>query len=139
MRHRKGRALQRRYGRAAKKAKKGDVKVENLQIVAMVDQDPDLSYLTGGGDPDYADQDRERHDSYGDKWHMIGIRAEADVIIHGTSQHVTSGGLWGIESDSGKKYFREIAKDEYDALVQILRTMGAKKIPSFASAEWADA
>lgn len=132
----RGKALRRRYGRA--KAKAGAIKVENLRIVAQVDQDPDLSYLTGGGDPEHAEEDRERHESYGDKWHMIGILATADVIIAGTVQHVQSGGLWGIESDSGKAYFKEVAKEEYKGLVDVLRAMGAKKVPAFASAEWVD-
>jgi hypothetical protein len=127
-------ALRKRYARA----KAGTVKVENLRVIAEVDQDPDLSYLTGGGDPEYAEEDRKRYEAYGDRWHMIGIRAAADVTIAGTVQHIQSAGLWGIESDSGKAYFKEVAKEEYKALVDILRAMGAKKIPSLASAEWVD-
>ena len=85
--------------------------------------------------PDAA-EDRKRYESYGKTWDMVGIWVEAECVVQGTIQRVRSGGLWGIESDSGKQYFREVAKAEYDQLITILKTMGAKKTPSFASAEW---
>ena len=49
-------------------------------------------------------------------WSFIGIRAEAQVSYgqNGNSRRLewfTSGGLWGIESDSGE-YLKEVAKDE---------------------------
>jgi hypothetical protein len=47
-------------------------------------------------------------------WGFIGISAEAVYSIgntHAVLQSVTSGGLWGIESDSDRTYFEEIESD----------------------------
>ncbi len=55
------------------------------------------------GNPDSPEQDYQRMEAYnrGD-WHMVGIRAVAEVVTaSGTIQTLRSGGLWGIESDSG--------------------------------------
>lgn len=64
-------------------------------------------------------------------WCYLGIRVEADVILRvddasGSSiiQTVTSGGLWGIESDSGNKYFDEVARDEWAELKKELTVLG---------------
>ena len=67
---------------------------------------------------------------------MIGVIAEADVFVEGVRQDVTSGGIWNVESDSGKAYLTELAQEQYRELVQILKKLGAKQIPSFRSASW---
>lgn len=80
----------------------------------------------------YAEQDAERLAAFnrGD-WNMIGIMAEAEVLIPedtipGPSwliQHITSGGLWGIESNSGEEYFAEVEKEEITQLKGHLKTL----------------
>ena len=61
----------------------------------------------------YIRQDYERSERLhrGD-WCYIGMRVEAEIVIDNVCQEITSGGLWGIESDSGKDYLAEIESDE---------------------------
>jgi len=77
----------------------------------------------------YILQDYERMERLhrGD-WCYIGIRAEAEVSLTGdVLQEVSSGGLWGIESDSSKEYFAEIEADELSELRKQLTAVGFSK------------
>lgn len=98
--------------------------VQEIRVRVMHDEDPDTSYFDSG-DPEYKDQDEDRKKQYerGD-FSFVGVRAEADVVIEGVSQKLTSGGLWGIESDSGDEYIENVALEEYDALRNILKAVG---------------
>lgn len=89
----------------------------------------------------YVRQDYERMErlNAGD-WCYIGIRAEAEIVaVYGSKstlsehvttggsgpiQHITSGGLWGIESDSDKSYFAEVQTDELADLKTQLLALG---------------
>lgn len=88
----------------------------------------------------YTRQDYERMErlNRGD-WFYTGIRAEAKILIpntwhgpnrnihapeHGTIQRLTSGGLWGIESDSDRAYLESVEKDELADLKQVLLEIG---------------
>jgi len=64
---------------------------------------------------------------------MLGIMAEAEISSEGVIQQIRSGGLWGIESDSGGSYFLEVAEEQYDELAAILKDFGISKkdIPKF--------
>jgi hypothetical protein len=62
-------------------------------------------------------------------WCCIGIRAAADILISQngkswTVHHFSSGGLWGIESDSDKSYKEEIAREELNSLKAELLVLG---------------
>jgi hypothetical protein len=63
---------------------------------------------------------------------FIGIMAEAEVSypIDGTNsrriEYFTSGGLWGIESDSDAKYIEEIEQEQIDELKTHLKQFGIK-------------
>jgi hypothetical protein len=94
------------------------VKLETVRVIVEHDEDPDTSYLE-------QDEFEERLAAYqnGD-FTFVGVRAEADVVIGGVSQTLTSGGLWGIESDSGKEYIEEVAGEEYSELRKILTEVG---------------
>ena len=66
------------------------------------------------------------------QWCFIGIRAEAEYSIgesHGSRlmQDVSSGGLWGIESDSDKGYFEDVEKEELGELRKQLEGIGFSK------------
>jgi len=77
----------------------------------------------------YVRQDYERMESLnrGD-WSYIGIRVDAQVTLStGVVQDITSGGLWGIESDSESSYFDEVAADEWSQLKEELSSMGFSK------------
>ena len=93
----------------------------------------------------YVRQDYERMErlQHGD-WCYIGIRAEATITLNATwensvvskaswhkpiapEQTITSGGLWGVESDSGKDYLAEIEADELYELRKQLTAVGFSK------------
>lgn len=70
------------------------------------------------------DYDRMQALQAGD-WYYMGIRAEAEVMLTGSlSQEVTSGGLWGVESDSGDDYLKEIESEQLAELKEQLRAIG---------------
>jgi hypothetical protein len=75
----------------------------------------------------YVRQDFARMESLnsGD-WSYIGIRAEAIVEAGGSgiSQRVSSGGLYGIESDLGQAYFDEVGREELAGLRDELIGLG---------------
>jgi hypothetical protein len=100
-------------------------KLEAIRVVVLHDEDPDTSYLE-------QDEFEERLAAYqnGD-FSFVGVRAEADVFIGGVLQTLTSAGLWGIESDSGKEYIEGVADEEYNELRKILTEVGVptKELP----------
>ncbi len=87
-------------------------------------EDPGPSHFDSG-DPEYRDQDTERRAQYErGELTLVGVVAEADVVVEGVGQRLTSGGLWGVESDSGAEYVEEVALQEYDKLREILKAVG---------------
>jgi hypothetical protein len=77
----------------------------------------------------YAREDRQRLiNYYKDKWYMIGIVVEATIEISddgktwGTTSRRES--LWGIESDSGKDYKKEVIENMIDELKHELKEFG---------------
>lgn len=87
-----------------------------------------------GGEPEgsadfqkYGKQDFERMETLnrGD-FDFLGIWAEALIKLTESdlTQTISSGGLWGIESDSPEDYLREIEKAELDGLRRELLAVG---------------
>ena len=76
----------------------------------------------------YARQDFARMEAYcRDEWHMVGVYIEADVTMPGDGPRTfKSGGLWGIESDRGEDYIREVAGDELADLRSSLVPLGVE-------------
>lgn len=72
----------------------------------------------------YALEDMRRLENFGKTWVTIGIRAEARIIVLGTSMPVGTAGLWGIESDSDEDYKNQIAAEELCELSLILKELG---------------
>ena len=68
-------------------------------------------------------------------WSYNGIRAEAEIVINGLCQTITSGGLWGVESDSDKDYISQIEREELGQLSEQLAALGFKKQPIRAAIE----
>jgi hypothetical protein len=61
------------------------------------------------------------------EWYFMGIIAKAKIITEsGTVQTVRSGGLWGIESDSGD-YIKEVEEEELASLRIELESFGFGK------------
>lgn len=73
----------------------------------------------------YVRQDYERMENLqrGD-WSYLGIRADAEIIVDGVSQDISSGGLWGVESDSDRAYLAEIDGEQLSELRDQLRALG---------------
>ena len=76
-------------------------------------------------------QDYDRMESLNNgQWCYIGIRADAEVLVpmgekpHGVIQTITSGGLWGIESDSDASYLESIGREELADLRGQLKALG---------------
>lgn len=77
----------------------------------------------------YAMQDYERVDAYNrDQWWFLGINAEAQVQLNGNLvQTITSGGLWGIESDSDDSYLQQVGDEQLAELKDQLHAIGFTK------------
>jgi len=84
----------------------------------------------GCGDKDYIEQDYARAESYNrQNWCMLGIIAEAEMsydIGQGCRrlEKLSSGGIWGIESDSDDDYIEDMQNEQLDDLRQHLRHFG---------------
>lgn len=77
---------------------------------------------------DGATADYQRMESYNNgDWHSTGVRAEAEIVVNGVCQDITSGGLWGIESDSDDSYFAEVGSEELAELKKQLSALGFSK------------
>ncbi len=77
------------------------------------------------GNPESPQQDFERMEAYNrNYWGLVGIQAKASIVINGVCQRIGSGGLWGIESDSGQDYLKEVAREQLDELTGILENLG---------------
>jgi hypothetical protein len=80
----------------------------------------------------YVKQDYERMESLNaGNWYYIGIRAKAEIILDpfgiATVQTISSGGLWGIESDSDASYITDVENDELSDLRHELHAIGFSK------------
>lgn len=74
----------------------------------------------------YVRQDYERMESLNaGHWCFIGIQAEARIEkVNVRAFQITSGGLWGIESDSDKSDLESVEKDELSDLREQLKALG---------------
>jgi hypothetical protein len=74
-----------------------------------------------------ARQDFERMESLNrGQWEYIGVVADAEIVVDHTVQNIKSGGLWGVESDSGD-YLKEIANEQLSELREQLHALGFGK------------
>lgn len=108
-------------------------KIDKVEIEWMPDNDPDLSWLDqtdeqmGTG---FEEQSRERKKSYGRSWEMLGCVARAAISYPFRSnvgtrlEYFTSGGIWGIESDSEE--YKEIEDGQLEDLASHLAHFGIK-------------
>jgi hypothetical protein len=113
--------------------------IERVQVVLVLDEDADLSWLEqecwndrqeGSTLPDEGkDFGLNRIADYNHGlWWMVGVQAAARVsfttngITH--CHEFTTPGLWGTESDSGADHFREVGAEELFTLRQDLAALG---------------
>jgi len=98
--------------------KRRSPELQAIRVLVLPDEDPDTSFL----DQDEF-EDRKEAFRRGD-FSFVGVRAEAEITVDGISQTIVSGGLWGVESDAGDEYIKEVAGEEYTDLRRILKTLG---------------
>jgi hypothetical protein len=110
-------AARRRVVVEAPRIKRNAPQVEEIRIVVLDDDEPDTSFL----DQDEFKDRRAEYDR-GD-FKFVGVRADAEVTIEGVVQTITSGGIWGVESDA-EGQIRMLAEDEYADLRKILTSIG---------------
>jgi len=105
----------------AKSGQKSGPEIELKIVIRVEDEDsPDASYLEQEGW-------EERRAAYerGD-FHFIGICVDAHVQVagHRSTWHTSSGGLWGIESDSDGQYLWSVAEAEIMELREDILAQG---------------
>jgi len=62
------------------------------------------------------------------EWYFVGIIAKARIVSpHGVMQILSSGGLWGMESDAGEAYLQEVKQEELSQLRAELQAYGFGK------------
>ena len=109
----------------AERKKRSIVSLQSIVVLVLPDEDPDTSFWDQDTDPDEQNDYEERKEAYRrGEFSFVGVRAEAEIVVDGVIQTITSGGLWGIESDSDDTYIKEIGDHEYTDLRKILKTLG---------------
>ena len=107
---------------------------------------PSFNYVDKNGKPTdgltaeevqkYTRQDYDRRESLsrGD-WQYIGIRADAHVSLadSGPVQQITSGGVWGYESDMSPADFSEVESEQLAELKTQLLALGFSRRPIAAA------
>lgn len=75
-----------------------------------------------------SEKDYERMESLNNgNWFYVCVRVEAKIVVTGVRQTISSGGLYGIESDLGESYFAEVADEELFQLKDQLSALGFSK------------
>lgn len=116
---------------AARKMKPAKVRLDG-PIVIVTERDDLHGPPEPSGDPEYAQADADERAAWErGEWHWIAIYARAKVIVCGTVQTIESAGLFGIESNSGADYLESVAREEHDALTDILHAIGVRDVPPF--------
>ena len=90
----------------------------SVEVERIIDQDPDASYLEQAGFEERLDQ------YHRDIFCYIGIRAKAEILINDLRQTISSGGLWGIESDMDDDYLESVSQEELVELGEQLKALG---------------
>jgi hypothetical protein len=99
-------------------------KIGTTTINHLLDYDPNISYL----DQDGFEERKEQY--HNDVFSLMGINVETEIhtsLDNGKNwliNHISSGGLWGIESDSGEEYLKNVAIEEMSELRTTLAGMG---------------
>jgi len=123
-------ATRKRIVEAARKRRSPEL--NSVRVLVLPDEDSDTSFL----DQDEF-EDQKQAFQRGD-FSFVGVVAKAEIVVDGIVQTITSGGLWGIESDSDKTYIAEVAGEEYGDLRRILKTLGVptSELPMEVDPKW---
>jgi hypothetical protein len=113
-------------------ARKPPAELRSIRVLVEHDPDPDISFLE-------QDEFEERLAAFKrGEFDFVGVIAEAEVEIESTVQTIRSGGLWGIESDSGEEHIVSVAIEEYEQLRKVLKTIGVptSELPRAIEKDW---
>ena len=121
------------------------IEIRKITVKHILDESPDLSYLeqeyeeeTAENRATYKEQDKKRLDAYNNnQWCCIGIRAFGEFLVpfddhSGIIEHISSGGLWGIESDTDAS---EIKGTEEEQIAELKKIAGILNINVPANVE----
>jgi hypothetical protein len=99
-----------------------------VRVVFKPDLNPDVHYLNADG---LAAYERGEFD-------FMCAHAEAEVVIEGVPQTLTSAGIAGIESDAEDEYLDEVIDGEWGALRAVLKTVGVstEQLPLAVDRAW---
>lgn len=111
--------------------------IETVEVRALHDSDPDVSYLAQKGF-----EDRLAAYTLGD-FHYIGVVARVVVRFtldgHPAGSYrlveLESGGLWGVESDSTREYLREIGGEQVSELRDMVEALAGVTVETFDAVE----
>ena len=117
-----------------------NIRIDKFEIQWILDESPDLSWLEQSDEEmgdGFEKRSKQRLESYGDEWVMMGCVARASVSypLNGSDasynhpdyrrlESLTSGGLWGIESDSSDEYRLEVESGQRAELIDHLQAFG---------------
>jgi hypothetical protein len=117
-------------------ARRPPAELQAVRVIFEPDPEPDTSYLE---QDEFADRRAEHEQG---EWHLVGCRAEAEVVIapETTVQTLRSGGLYGIESDSEQEYLDEVVHGEWSRLRDVLKTVGVPtdQLPLEVDRSWVE-
>ena len=116
----------------AASARRPPARLQTVRVIFEKDPEADTSYLDHEGL-------EERSAAYKrGEFEFICVRAEAEVVIEGIMQTLTSGGMCGIESDSEDEYVDHLIDEEWKSLRTVLKTVGVStdQLPLEANREW---
>lgn len=96
-------------------------------VFKVLDQDPDLSWLTDESRyadclpeeiADYRKQDEERLSEYNrGNWYMVGVVCEVSIKTKtnwAVDPVIARSSVWGVESDSDESYFLTLAEGQIE-------------------------
>jgi hypothetical protein len=106
--------------------------LQAVRVVVEADPDPDATYLEGR---ELAER-RAAHRR--GEFHFLRVRAEADVLIEGTEQTLTSPGLSSMESDLDEADVAQVMAEEWGALRGVLKAVGVptSQLPLAVEQAW---
>ena len=83
--------------------------------------------------PEYAQEEYKRMMEFENgQLGMLGVMAKAEVHIpignkNFKIEEITSGGIWGVATDSGLEFMADMAKEQVEDLIANLKSFGIKK------------
>ncbi len=117
-------------------------RIASITIKHILDESPDISFLgkyTDTLEPGVIVRDLENfYEKLPAPMERAEIQTSENEGKNGLINRISSGGLWGIESDSDESYFKEVAQEELAQLEKLLLELGftAEEIKSaFEKAE----